>query len=63
MRYTHLFVNLDVSCTICLSCIEIMNEIRSVFEKPMKSNSNFSFKILQPTGGNCKGLSISTLSL
>ena len=41
---------------------EIMNEIRSVFKKPMKSNPNFPFKILQPTSGSSKGLSIPALS-
>ena len=39
-----------------------MDEIRSVFKKPMKCDSNFGFKILQPAGGGSKGLSILSLS-
>ena len=51
-----------IHLTSSMSEPEIMNEIRSVFKKPMKSNPNFPFKVLQPTGGSSKGLSIPALS-
>lgn len=51
-----------IHLTSSMSEAVIMNEIRSVFEKPMKSNPNFAFKILQPTGGSSKGLSVPALS-
>ena len=41
---------------------EIMSEIRSVFSVPMKNQSNFAFKILQPSGGSSKSLSVPALS-
>ena len=41
---------------------EIMSEIRSVFSVPMRNQSNFAFKILQPSGGSSKSLSVPALS-
>ena len=41
---------------------EIMSEIRSVFSIPMRNESNFGFKILQPSGGSSKSLSVPALS-
>ena len=35
---------------------EIMSEIRSVFSVSMRNESNFAFKILQPSGGSSKSL-------
>ena len=40
----------------------IMDEIRSVFRRPMKDRDNFMFTILQPSGGSSKSLSIPALS-
>ncbi|XP_019862007.1 PREDICTED: G2/M phase-specific E3 ubiquitin-protein ligase-like [Amphimedon queenslandica] len=40
----------------------IFDEIRDVFKKPMRNNSNFKFIILQPTGGGSKSLTIPALS-
>ena len=37
---------------------EIMDEIRSVFEEPMNYDEEFSFRILQPSGGSSKSLII-----
>ena len=51
-----------IHLTSSMSESEIMDEIQSVFEKPMKCNPNFAFKILQPTSGSSKGLSIPSLS-
>ena len=39
-----------------------MAEIRSVFSIPMENRSNFPFKILQPSGGSSKSLSVPALS-
>ena len=41
---------------------DIMKEIRSVFEVPMRGKEDFPFHILQPSGGNSKSLSIPALS-
>lgn len=41
---------------------DIMKEIRSVFRRPMGDTSNFSFKILQMSGGVSKSLSEPVLS-
>lgn len=41
---------------------DIFREIRAVFKKPMDSNPNFAFKVLQPTGGGSKMLNIPTVS-
>ena len=41
---------------------EIMSEIRPVFSGPIKNQSNFAFKILQPSGGSSKSLSVPALS-
>ena len=41
---------------------QIMDEIKSVFRKPMKGKADFAFKILQPSGGSSKTLSIPALS-
>ena len=41
---------------------ETMSEIRSVFSVPMKTQSNFAFKVLQPSGGSSKSLSVPALS-
>jgi len=41
---------------------EIFTEIRSVFRTPMDGNEEFSFDVLQPTGGKSKGLTIPALS-
>ena len=40
----------------------IMDEIRSVFRRPMEDKDNFMFPILQPSGGSSKSLSIPALS-
>ena len=40
----------------------IMAEIRSVFKFPMNDDAFFDFKILQPSGGNSKSLSIRQVS-
>ena len=37
---------------------EIMSEIRSVFEGPMMYDTKFRFRILQPSGGSSKSLTI-----
>ena len=42
---------------------EVAAEIRSVFKGPMKSNTEFPFLYLQPTGGGSKLLTIPSLSL
>lgn len=41
---------------------EVAAEIRSVFKGPMKSNPEFPFLYLQPTGGGSKMLTIPSLS-
>ena len=41
---------------------EIMEEIRSVFQKPMGGSKNFLFQILQPAGGGSKSLVIPFVS-
>ena len=41
---------------------QIMDEIKSVFTKPMKGKADFAFKILRPSGGSSKTLSIPALS-
>lgn len=41
---------------------EIMGEIRCVFRKPMRGSSEFSFKILLPSGGSSKSLTVPALS-
>jgi len=51
-----------IRLTSAMTETEIMDEIHSVFEKPMKYNPDFSFKILQPTGGSSKSLSAPALS-
>lgn len=40
----------------------IMSEIRSVFRVPMNKDTLFDFKILQPSGGSSKSLSIRQVS-
>ncbi len=40
----------------------ILDEMRSVFEKPMGSDKCFPFEILQPTGGCSKSLTIPSRS-
>ena len=51
-----------IRLTSSMTEAEIMDEICSVFEKPMRNNPNFAFKILQPTGGSSKSLSTPALS-
>lgn len=41
---------------------EIYDEIRSVFDGPMRGNRNFKFNILQGTGGSTKTLVVPSLS-
>ena len=41
---------------------EIFDEIRSVFHGPMDNDVDFSFKILQPSGGDSRSLIIPELS-
>ena len=41
---------------------EIFSEIRSIFRKPMQGNKSFTFKILQPTGGNTQCLMVPEVS-
>ena len=40
----------------------IFSEIRSVFSVPMRDDSLFYFKVLQPTGGTSKSLTIPSVS-
>ena len=41
---------------------EIFDEIRDIFQGPMKNNKEFNFVILQPTGGGSKNLMIPAVS-
>ena len=41
---------------------EIFQEICSVFSKPMNNNLNFSFSVLQVTGGASKSLTVPSVS-
>ena len=47
-----------IRLTSAMSEKDIMNEIRSVFEDPMDRDKLFRFKILQPSGGASKSLSV-----
>ena len=47
-----------IRLTLSMSEGQIMDEIKSVFRKPMKGKADFAFKILQPSGGSSKTLSI-----
>ncbi len=47
-----------IRLTSTMSESDVMNEIRSVFEEPMDDDKLFRFKILQPSGGSSKSLSV-----
>ena len=51
-----------IRITSLMSETNIMSEIRSVFSLAMKEKPDFSFKILQSSGGNSKSLSVPSLS-
>ena len=37
---------------------EILDDIRETFQKPMRRKADFDFKVLQPTGGGSKTLTV-----
>ncbi len=45
-----------------MSELNVMNEIRSIFNGPMGGNPDFRFLYLQPTGGGARSLTIPFLS-